>query len=108
MIFHTLHKNIDGMIPQIKIKDTCIERVLSFNYLGLLIDEHLSWTPHVNNIATKISKYTGVLCRLKHFIPSFILKTLYNSLILPHLTYGILAWGTNYNRLFKIQKKLLE
>ena len=108
MIFHTLHKNIDSMIPQIKIKDTCIERVLSFNYLGLLIDEHLSWTPHVNNIATKISKYTGVLCRLKHFIPSFILKTLYNSLILPHFTYGILAWGKNYNRLFKIQKKTIR
>ena len=45
------------------------------------------------------------MSRLKHFIPSDTLLTLYNSLILPYMNYGILAWGTKSNRLFKLQKK---
>ena len=33
---------------------------------------------------------------------------LYNSLVLPNLTYGILTWGNNTNRLFKQQKKAVR
>ena len=31
-----------------------------------------------------------------------------NSLVLPRLTYGILAWGTNQSHLFKLQKKAIR
>ena len=33
---------------------------------------------------------------------------LYHSLILPHLSYGILLWGYNINRLYKLQKKVIR
>ena len=44
------------------------------------------------------------MTKLKRFLPQSFLKTLYNSLILPHLTYGILTWGSNPGRLNKLQK----
>ena len=48
------------------------------------------------------------MCRLKRFLPLEILRLIYNSLILPHLQYGIMAWGTKSGRLEKLQKRALR
>ena len=56
-------------------------------------------------IANKISKYIGVLNRLKHTLPSRILITLYNTLILPHFYHGLPLWGHHTSRLHKHQKR---
>ena len=59
---------------------------------------------HINKVACKISRTIYTLTTLKRFLPHSILKILYNSLILPHLSYGILTWGSNPGRLVKLQK----
>ena len=94
MIFHTPRRNIRNRIglPDITIAENKVERVCDFNYLGIHINENMKWNTYINNISNKISKYIGVLNKLKHFLPTFTLKTLYDSLIVPHLNYGILAW----------------
>ena len=68
-----------------------IERVHSFNFLGVTIDQHLYWNSHVKLLALKLSKTVGILRHLKAYLPLYILITLYKSLILPQLTYGLLA-----------------
>ena len=45
---------------------------------------------------------------MKHILPQQVLKTIYDTLILPHLNYGILCWGSHTNRLFKIQKNAVR
>ena len=52
----------------------------------------------------KIARSIGILYKVKHILPEYILKTLYNSLVLPHLTYGILAWGNNTSVLNKLHQ----
>ena len=47
----------------------------------------------------------GTMNKLKRFLPQSILKLVYNSLVLPHLQYAILAWGLTHGRLFKLQKR---
>jgi len=108
MLFHTnKRRNID--LPNIKIADQKIEFLNEFSFLGVTVDKNLSWKSHINKISNKISKIIGVLNRLKHFLPRKILLTLYNSLCLPHLNYGILAWGAgNLGNLEKIQKRALR
>ena len=64
----------------------------------------MTWKAHTQKIANKISQVIGTLKRLKHFLPPNILKTLYCSLILPHLHYGIILWGRNTKRINKLQK----
>ena len=108
MIFHTPRRNIRNRIPDITIAENKVERVCDFNYLGIHINENMKWNTHINNISNKISKYIGVLNKLKHFLPTFTLKTLYDSLIVPHFNYGILAWGYDMNRIFKLQKKVVR
>ena len=46
--------------------------------------------------------------KLKHLIPQKTLLTIYNSLILPHINYCILAWGHDSNRILKLQKKAIR
>ena len=107
MIFHT-KKNVLPIIPDLKIGNAKLERVTNFNFLGLLINDNLSWKPHTDYIANKISKYVGVLNRLKKFLPSHILKTLYFSLVQSNLNYSLLAWGYNCGRLKNIKKKAIR
>ena len=85
-----------------------LEQVETFNFLGLLISENMNWTPHLNMISRKLSKSTGILSQLKFFVPRSVLRTIYFSLIHPHLTYQILAWGSQSKILFPYQKKAIR
>jgi len=47
---------------------TCLERKSYVKYLGVLIDENLSWKHHILHIASKISTSIGIIARLRHFV----------------------------------------
>ena len=49
-----------------------------------------------------------VSCHLKHFLPTSILRTLYNSVILPYINYGVVSWGHNMGRITKLKKKAIR
>ena len=58
-----------------------------------------------------ISKVSGIMYRLKDIYPKNILLTLYNSLIVLHLNYCILTWGSkifNDHKIHILQKKALR
>ena len=71
-----------------------IEQVDSFNFLGVVIDKHISWKYHTEMLSNKISKYCGELSRLKNYLPLFILRTLYFSMVHSHLSYSLLTWAS--------------
>ena len=106
MIFHAPQKKVP--ILQIQIDGKDVERVFEFNFLGLTINENLNWKSHTNKIASKISKNIGILNKLKHFLPIDTKRLVYNSLILSHLNFGILAWGFDCGRIEKLQKKAVR
>jgi hypothetical protein len=106
MLFHTTRKNV--IYPNLVIDGTNVEFVGEFNYLGIILDKHLSWKAHISRISLKLSKVIGIMCRMKNMLPREILLTLYNSLVLPYLNYGILCWRSKINALVKIQKKVVR
>ena len=79
-----------------------------FNFLGLTIDENLNWNAHIDKIASKISRSLGVITRLKNFLPLHVLWHLYNSLIMSHLQFSILAWGHKHKKLSIKQKRAIR
>ena len=66
------------------------------------MDTNLNWKKHSENIC---NKRIGILNRLKYVLPLGIKIMLYNTLILPHINYCIMAWGYKGTRLLQIQKK---
>ena len=79
---------------QIYINEQRIEQVKETVFLGVVIDEHLSWIPHISQVARKISKSIGVINRARLFLPKPCLKTLYYCLVYPYLHYCIIVWGS--------------
>ena len=79
MIFHRKQKHMQNI--NIVINGMHIERVESFNFLGITLTETLFWDNHVNLLKIKISKVIGILYRLKNVFLGETLKTLYTSLI---------------------------
>ena len=104
MVFHYHQKRISNLDLRLYINKTRIKQVKEFNFLGVVFDECMTWKNHIQKIAGKISVSVGTLSRLKRFLPMDVLKTIYNALILPHLNLGILLWGHNFKRIFKLQK----
>ena len=104
VIFHHRQRNISNFKLNLRINDTSTEQVSEFNFLGIMLDECMTWKSHIQKISGKISVVNGVLSRLKKYIPSDILKIIYSALIQPHLNYGVLLWGKNTKRIQKLQK----
>ena len=73
-----------------------------------MLDENLTWKSHIEMVAKKISKVTGILYRLKNIFPENVLFVLYNSLIVSYINYGLLLWGVHVHKLEHLQKKALR
>jgi hypothetical protein len=97
---------------RLKIGRHLIERKPCVKFLGLLVDENLSWNNHINICKSKISSSIYAINRVKHIVPKKYLRTLYFTMIHPHLTYCIPAWGSAYNvhknKLILMQKRIVR
>ena len=65
-------------------------------YLGILIDDNLSFKSHIHYLESKLSRSVGVISKLRFFLPSSALINLYYSLIHSHLLYGLPVWASTY------------
>ena len=106
MVFHKHPKVIPDL--RIQMNNVEIDRVSEFNFLGVIVDEHITWKPHIEKIRVKISKIIGIMRKLQCTLTSSILLKIYNSLILPHFNYGLCSWGFHSDDLFALQKKAVR
>ena len=110
MIFRPKGKNEN--CPTIQINGSSIQEVDNAKFLGITINNRLNWIEHIKCISRKIAKGTGIIIKARIAFESETLLNLYNSLIFPHISYGIHVWGTaasvHLNRLHVFQKKIVR
>ena len=107
MIF-TRSRNIE--LPNIlKIADSNIERITEGKFLGIIVDENLTWSRHIKTIKTKMARYIGLMYKLKKQLPEKVRIQIYHSFVQSHINYCALVWGfcakSNIESLFRAQKK---
>ena len=94
------------------INNKLIKHVRSVKYLGVMLDCHLNWKDHISSICKKLSRGTGVLCKVRHFVTTKILIQLYYSITYPFLIFGCTVWGMIYNTniqpIVLLQKKIIR
>ena len=77
--------------------------------LGVYIDEHLSWSAHIDHLCSLISSKISLLRQLATYVPTHIQKVYYQGYILPYIDYGSVTWGsasvTNIEHISKLQKR---
>ena len=88
-----------------------IEKVKSFKYLGMHVDDKLSWTEH---ISTKIESASKLMFKLKSYIgktwgpsPKMTLYA-YTSSIRPQIAYGSFAFAANLTKHAKSKLKAFQ
>ena len=92
--------------------DIPIKHVQSTRFLGIIIDDKLSWQPHIDYLENKLNCQAGILNKIKNYVPTKHHKDLYYTLFESHLSYCISVWGgvgkNKLNPLFIIQKKCIR
>ena len=111
ILFRPRQKKVSHSL-KITIEGKSINQVSSTKFLGVIIDENLSWAAHINMLHQKISKNFGIIRRLRYKLPSSILLLLYNTLIRPYYEYCAIIWATSstvyLNKLQRLQKKIIR
>lgn len=102
-------KQSQAITPVVKIDQVQIKEEKVVKFLGLLVDEDLSFKQHIDYVCQKVSIAIGFMFRGKPIFEKPQLVALYNALLLPHLSYCNTIWAINYpthtNRLFLLQKR---
>ena len=89
---------VNSILCNLKIGNNNIVQVADTNFLGVTISHDLKWEKHINKINLKISSGIYALNKTKHQLTKQHSLQIYNSLILPHITYGITLWGNTYKK----------
>ena len=105
-----LHKPVFS--NDVIINDQVVKQETSTKFLGVIMDERLSWKEHIQHIKIKIAKGLGILYKARRLLRSDTLLTLYYSFIYPYYNYAIEVWGDTYksytDTLVKLQKRAIR
>jgi len=92
------------------IKIKYINKVHITNFLGLIPDSTLSWSPHINSLTTKLNSACYLIRYLKPELPIETLRMVYFSNVHSLLSYGVIFWGnsSHSDTIFKLQKRAIR
>ena len=80
--------------------------------MGVILDEHLNFKKQIDAVKQKLSRATGILAELRHYVPQKILKSMYYTIFDSIMRYGCQTWEQNFNTLLrdieKLQNKLIN
>ena len=111
IIFKT-SQNRQKLDLHFSVNDTKIDRVTETLFLGVILDECLTWKPHILNLTRKISKSLGIIYKSSFCLNKNSLCILYYSLVYPYLYYCACVWGLTYHsnlkRLVTLQKRAVR
>ena len=94
---------------QLLVNSKEIKQVHEVKYLGVTVDDKLSWNAHTENVCKKVSKIVSFLGRLRYFVNEKNMKLIYNAIVIPQLDYADIVWDAgkkmHAERLQKLQNR---
>ena len=111
MLFKSKQKK-ESLNINLDINNCEIKQVYEVVFLGVILDEHLSWKPQIAHVANKISKSIGIIFKSSFYLFKECMRTLYFSLVYPYLYYCNLVWPSAYQsnlyRIILLQKRVVR
>ena len=97
----------------LNINNTLISQHKNAKFLGLILDDELSWIPHINDRLNKIKRNKHMLNTGKNMLNTNAKKLIYYGHIHSHLCYCLIVWGgmckkMDLNRLQKAQNSCIK
>ena len=102
----------DTTNTKITMEGIPLQQVTSIKFLGVIINNKLTWECHKQLIFNKICKTLGILYKCKRFLTENESINMYKTFIQPYFLYGIEIWGhsikSDNDILVKLQSKVVE
>ncbi len=111
MIF-TNNNSVGGMTTGLFLEDAVLKRVHATKFLGVIIDDKLTWKNHTEAIGKKISSIIFIIRKIRFKINQKTAQKLYDSFVLSRISYCVIAWGgackIYTSNLHRLQKRALR
>ena len=82
------------MMNVLRLNNATLEKSNEVKYLGILLDNKFDFKKHINSVAAKLTKYTGLFYKLRFILSIKQLVLVYKSFVQPVIQYGVLTYGT--------------
>lgn len=96
--------------PIIKYEQNTISKIDNTKFLGLWLDQQMTWKTHIDHVIKKLNQYCYALHNLSKVANHSTVLTAYHAYVSTTLRYGVIFWGNSTDRemAFKAQKKCLR
>ena len=111
-IFKSSKKDNPNLPNQIEFLDQYIKRATDIKFLGVILDENLTFNQHINEICNKLKRLFHIFYNIRDFLNNNNIKTIYYALVYSRIKYGISVYGqackTKIKRIQTLQNQLLK
>ena len=112
ILFRGKRRAVMNGAVNVTIDGKSVSEVNKTKFLGVVINQTLTWRDHIELVKQKVAKNIGILTRVRYCIPSCVLLSLYHALIEPYLMYCNIVWAsqnsTLLHSLFLLQKQAVQ
>ena len=111
-IFKSSRKTIPNQPDNIEFHDQQIKRTSHIKFLGVILDENLTWNLHINELCSKLKRLFHIFYNIRNVLSKDNIKTIYYTLIYSRIKYGITVFGqacdSKLKRIQTLQNQLLK
>ena len=112
ILFHNPKQDPCNWLQTLKAGEDDFPRAQVVKYIGLHVDEKLTWKDHINEVYKSLTKYFSIFYNIRGFIDKRLTRTVYHTCIHSKIKYGIEVYGTAnetyMNKLQVLQNKLMK
>ena len=111
ILFRSVHSKISKHL-NFRLSGQKVTLSTSVKYLGIHLDQHLTWENHLKTLKPKLARAAGMLAKIRHYVPADALNSIYFAIFNSHLNYGNQIWcqtkTEKTNQLARLQEKAIR
>ena len=111
-IFKSSRKIVPNLPEEIKFLDYEIKRTQHIKFLGITLDENLSWNLHIDEVCRKLKSFFHIFYNIREYLSKKEIQSIYYALVYSRIKYGINVYGqagsTKINKIQTLQNQLLK
>ena len=111
-IFKSSRKKVQNLPDHIAFLDKQLKRTTHIKFLGITLEENLTWSQHINEVVNKLKRLFHIFYNIRDYLTKENIKTIYYTMIYSRIKYGITTYGNDgsykLNKIQVLQNQLLK